>query len=100
VPADVPVSKFWSLIMYGQRTKSFVPNSLDRAGIDSYEKSKLKTNSDGSVDIYLGIEAPKEYERNWLPSAGQNFFLIFRLYGPGKSAYDKTWKLPELEKVQ
>jgi hypothetical protein len=100
VPADVPVSKFWSLIMYGQRTKSFVPNSLDRAGIDSYEKSKLKTNSDGSVDIYLGIEAPKEYERNWLPSAGQNFFLIFRLYGPGKSAYDKTWKLPDLEKVQ
>ena len=100
VPADVPVDKFWSAIVYSQKTKSFVPNPLDRVGLDSYEKSKLKVNPDGSVDIYFGNDAPKEYENNWLPSAGEDFFVIFRFYGPGKSVYDKTWKLPDIERVQ
>lgn len=41
VPADVPVDKFWSAIVYSQKTKSFIPNSLNRVGLDSYDKSKL-----------------------------------------------------------
>jgi hypothetical protein len=55
-----------------QRTKSFIPNPLNRVGLDSYDKSKLKTNTDGWVDIYLGNEAAKGYEENWLPSAGED----------------------------
>jgi uncharacterized protein (TIGR03000 family) len=97
IPPDVPVDKFWSVIVYSQKTKSFIPNPLDRAGLDSYEKAKLKTNRDGSVDIYFGDSAPAGSEDNWLPSAGEDFFLIFRLYGPQKSVYDKTWKLPDVE---
>jgi len=96
----VPVDKFWSVIAYSQRTKSFIPNSQNRFGLDSYENSKLKTNPDGSVDIYFGNEAPKGYESNWLPSAGEDFFLIFRLYGPEKSVYDRTWRMTDIEQVQ
>jgi hypothetical protein len=99
VPKDVPVDKFWSAIVYSQRTKSFVPNKLDRVGLDSYDKSKLKTNPDGSVDIYFGREAPPRFEGNWLPS-DEDFFLIFRLYGPQKSVYEKTWRLPDIERVE
>ena len=100
VPADVPVDKFWSVIVYSQLTKSFVPNPLDHFGLDSYEKSKLKRNADNSVDIYIGNDAPKGFESNWLPSAGQDFFVIFRLYGPAKSFYEKTWEAPDIERVK
>jgi len=99
VPADVPVDKFWSAIVYSQKTKSFIANPLNRIGLDSYDKSKLKTNPDGSVDIYFGNKAPEGYESNWLPSAGEDFFVIFRLYGPAKSVYERTWKLPDIELV-
>ncbi|UPK29088.1 DUF1214 domain-containing protein [Bradyrhizobium sp. 195] len=66
VPADVPVDKFWSVIVYNQNTKSFIPNDLDQVGLDSYDKSKLKANADSSVNIYLGNSAPKGEEKNWL----------------------------------
>jgi hypothetical protein len=99
VPADVPVDKFWSAIVYSQKTKSFIPNPLNRAGLDSYDKSKLKTNSDGSVDLYFGIRPATGYEENWLPSASEDFFVIFRLYGPAKPVYEKTWRLPDIERV-
>lgn len=100
VPADVPVDKFWSVIVYSQKTKSFVPNTQDRIGLSSYDKSKLKANADGSIDLYLASVAPSGFLGNWLPSAGQDFFVIFRFYGPAKSVYEKTWKLPDIERVQ
>jgi hypothetical protein len=96
VPADVPVDKFWSIIVYSQRTKGFVSN-VNPVGLSSYDK--LKLNTDSSVDIYLGNAAPTGYEGNWLPAAGEDFFLFFRLYGPAKSVYEKTWKLPDIERL-
>ncbi len=99
VPANVPVDKFWSAIVYSQKTKSFIPNRLNRVGLAFYEKSKLKTNANGSVDLFFGNRTPKGYEQNWLPSAGEDFFVIFRLYGPGKSVYEKTWRLPDIEQA-
>jgi hypothetical protein len=33
-------------------------------------------------------------------TAGKNFFLIFRLNGPEKVFFEKTWKLADVEKVQ
>jgi hypothetical protein len=63
-------------------------------------KSKLKSNPDGTIDIYFGSKAPEGYESNWLPSAGEDFFLIFRFYGPAKSIYQKTWKMPDIERIQ
>ena len=99
VPADVPVDKFWSIIVYSQKTKSFIPNPLGQIGLDSYEKSKLKANADGSINIYLGNAAPKGEESNWIPSAGQDFFVIMRYYGPGKAVYEKTWSMPDIERL-
>jgi hypothetical protein len=66
-------------------------------GLD--EKSKLKANADGSINIYLGNAAPKGEEKNWLPSAGEDFFVIMRYYGPAKSLYEKTWSMPDIERV-
>ena len=31
--------------------------------------------------------------------AGQEWFPWFRVYGPEKEVFDKSWKLPDIEKV-
>jgi hypothetical protein len=98
VPADTPARDFWSVIVYSMKTKSMIPNPQSRSGLSSYDKSKLSMNADGSVDLYFGPTAPSGKEANWLPT-GEDFFLIFRLYGPGKAYFDKTWKMDDIEQV-
>jgi hypothetical protein len=59
----------------------------------------LKTNEDGSVDLYFAPMAPEGLESNWvktLPEKG--FFLYFRVYGPKKEFFDRKWTLNDLEK--
>lgn len=99
VPAKVPASDFWSVIAYSKKTKAFIYNDIDRVGLSSYDKEVLKTNDDGSVDIYFGETAPKGFESNWIPTAGEDFFLLFRLYGPEEPFFDKSFKLPDVERV-
>ena len=53
---------------------------------------------DKNLDI--GPKAPAGFEKNWITSAGKDFFLIFRLYGPEKPLFERTWRLAEVEKVQ
>jgi hypothetical protein len=33
-------------------------------------------------------------------TAGRGWFPYFRLYGPEKPLFEKTWKLPDVETVQ
>ena len=98
VPADTPARDFWSVIAYSMKTKSMIPNPQNRAGLSSYDKSKLLMNTDGSVDLTFGPTAPSGKEASWLPT-GEDFFLILRLYGPGNGYFDKTWKMNDIEQV-
>lgn len=105
VPAAVPARDFWSVIVYDMDTKSFVcagpcDTADNRVGLSSFDKPNMSQNGDGSVDIYFGPKVPTRFERNWITSAGKNFFLVFRFYGPEKALFDKTWKLPEVERVE
>jgi hypothetical protein len=99
VPAQVPARDFWSVIVYSKKTKAFVYNDLGRVGLSSYDKSKMKVNEDGSVDIYFGKTAPEGLSSNWIPTAGEDFFLLFRFYGPEEAFFDRSFKLPDLEKI-
>jgi len=58
-----------------------------------------KVNDDGSYDVYFSPEAPKGKESNWIPT-GEDFFLLFRLYGPESKDFYKTWMLGDLEKLK
>jgi hypothetical protein len=98
VPPEVPASQFWSAIVYSMNTKGFIGNA-SRVGISSYDKTALKTNDDGSVDLYFGGKAPKGKESNWLPT-GEPFFVMFRYYGPQPAFWDKSWTMPDVEKVK
>ncbi|MDX2320797.1 MAG: DUF1214 domain-containing protein [Moritella sp.] len=97
VPKDTPAKDFWSVIVYSMETKGFVRNAK-RVGLSSRNKETMQVNSDGSYDVYLGPKAPKGKESNWIPT-GEDFFLLFRLYGPESKTFYKTWVLGDIEKI-
>ena len=69
------------------------------AAHSSYDK--LKTNPDGSLDLYFGLTAPKGFESNWVKTVpDRGFFPMFRWYGPLEPFFDKSWSLPDVELVK
>jgi len=98
VPKDTPAKDFWSVIVYSMETKGFLEGAK-RVGLSSRDKDTLQMNEDGSVDIYFAPQAPPGMETNWIPT-GEDFFLLFRLYGPDKPLFDKTWKLGDVERMK
>ncbi len=75
-----PVNGFWSLTMYDAQY-FFVANPLNRYTLS--QRNKLKTNADGSIDLYIQHESPgKDKESNWLPAPKDAFVLMMRLYWP------------------
>jgi hypothetical protein len=97
VPADTPAEDFWSVIVYSLETKGFIKNA-ERVGLASTNIENMIQNEDGSVDIYFAPEAPEGQEANWIPT-GEDWFILFRLYGPKEGWFESGWKLPDFEKV-
>jgi hypothetical protein len=98
VPANPPVRQYWSVTVY-DRTLHTLLRDVKRASRAS-NASEVQKNKDGSVDVYFGPEPPPGKESNWVPTKpGQGFEFIFRLYGPTEALFEKTWKLPDVEKV-
>lgn len=98
VSADTPAKDFWSVIVYSMKSKGFMEN-VDRVGLSSQQLSSMKKNADGSVDIYFAPAAPAGLDTNWIPTR-EDFFLLFRLYGPDKPLFEKTWTLADVEKTK
>lgn len=98
VPKDTPAKDFWSVIVYSMKSKGFVENA-PRVGLSSRNTDTMKMNNDGSYDVYFSPKAPKGHEENWIPT-GEDFFLLFRLYGPESKTFYKTWSLGDLEKIE
>ena len=97
VPANTPAGDFWSAIAYSFATHGFIEGS-ERVGISSVNKESLKVNDDGSVDLYFAPSAPEGQETNWIPTR-EKFWVCLRLYGPEKELFDKSWSLPDIEKI-
>lgn len=96
VPANPPVKLYWSVTAYDHDTHALIKNV--RWASRSSHTPGLAKNADGSVDIYFGPTAPAGKESNWVPTDSRaHFELLFRLYGPEKPFFDKSWKLPDLE---
>jgi hypothetical protein len=97
VPANAPVRQYWSATVYDRATHAPIRNA--RWPSRSSQTPGLQKNADGSVDIYFGPSAPAGKESNWVPTnADGGFEVLFRFYGPEKPLFDKTWRLPEIEK--
>jgi hypothetical protein len=98
VPANAPVRLYWSATAYDRATHALIRDVA--RGSRASNSPDLQKNADGSVDIWFGPQAPAGKETNWVPTRlGGEFEVLFRLYGPEKSLFDKTWKLPDIEKL-
>jgi hypothetical protein len=98
VPANAPVKLYWSATVYDRETHALI-RDLPFSSRSSLTP-ELKKNADGSVDIYFGPKPPEGKDSNWIPtSADGKFEVLFRLYGPEKPLFDKSWQLPDIEKI-
>jgi hypothetical protein len=99
VPADTPAHDFWSIVAYEVGTNAFIHNPDDRVAVSSYDKGTLTINDDGSVDVYIGPAAPDGLASNWIPTAGRDFWLIMRFYGPDLPLFDGSWSVGPVDKI-
>jgi hypothetical protein len=99
VPANAPVRLYWSATVYDGNTHALIRDS--RWSSRSSNTPGLQKNPDGSVDVYFAPSAPAGKESNWIPTRSNGHFeVLFRLYGPEKPFFDKTWKLPDIEALK
>ena len=100
IPPNAPMKQFWSITVYSQATRCLINNGTGRA--DRSSRHDLVKNADGSVDLYFGPgDAPKGMENNFVKTnEGEGFFVYLRLYAPMEPYFEKSWALPDIEKVK
>ena len=100
LPANIPVKDFWALTMYDTQTRCQLQTDQQFPTLDSYKKG-MKTNADGSIDVYFSPKPPQGQESNWLQTIpGKSWFVALRMYGPLQSWLDQTWRPGEIELVK
>jgi hypothetical protein len=90
-----PVDAFWSVTMYNNQSL-FFDNPLNRYVLNQY--SELKSNTDGSLYLYLQNQSPgPDKESNWLPAPPDSFKVVMRTYLPQPQVLNGTWQPPGVE---
>lgn len=99
VPKDAPVAQFWSVTVYDNETRCFVDTGVQP---DRSSRNDIVKNGDGSVDLYFGPSAPSgKPKSNWIKTLPQKgWFSYFRLYGPTQAYFDRSWVLPDIERIK
>lgn len=98
VPPKAPVEQYWSVTAYDRQTHALI-RGMPRASRSS-QIPEMQKNADGSVEVYFGPKSPAGKEANWVPTdPARKFELMFRAYAPTKALFDKSWVLPDVEKV-
>lgn len=100
LPPNVPVSNFWSVVVYDSQTRALLQTDQQFPSISSLKKGTV-INPDNSVDIYFGPRPPASNEANWIQTIpGKGWWTSLRLYGPLEPWFDKTWRPGEIELVK
>jgi hypothetical protein len=99
LPPNVPAKLYWSVTCYDTVTRSQIENGTPFAKISTF--TNPQKNADGSFDLYFGPKAPAGKEQNWVKTVpDKGWFFLFRLYGPEKAYFDRTWKPDDLVEVK
>ena len=100
LPPNIPARDFWSFVVYDNQSRSMLQTDQQFPSIGSNKKGVV-VNPDSSVDVWFGPTAPKGHEANWVQTVpGKGWNVLLRLYGPGQSWFDKTWRPGEFEPVK
>jgi hypothetical protein len=98
VPPSAPIKLFWSVTLYDVDTRALILNQQRIA--DRSSRMNLRKNDDDSIDIHCGPNAPAGFEQNWIPTVpGRNWFAYFRFYQPTEAYFDRSWPLPDFERL-
>ena len=100
MPAKVPVKQFWQIPIYEVATRSMIHTDQKKSALSCTQD--LKRNADCSVELYFGLELPESVsDKNWIKTKPcEGWFSYFRLYGPLEAYLDRSWVLPNIEKVK
>jgi len=75
-----------------------VANPINRFTIG--DRSNLKANADGSVDIYIQHNNPGgPKEPSWLPAPAGQFNILLRVYWPKEEMINGSWTPPPVKKI-
>jgi hypothetical protein len=97
VPADAPVTQYWSATAYNRDTHTLIAG-MERASRGS-QSPGLRANPDRSVDLYFGPTPPHGWKDNWIPTDPEGSFeVIFRFYGPTAPLFDHSWQLNDIQR--
>jgi len=97
VPANPPTKDFWSIIAYGNVSRTFI--NSPKFTVSSNDEG-VKVNADGSIDLYLSPKPVKDYEANTvITNPEEDAFLMFRFYGAKPELWDRKWKLGDPDPV-
>jgi hypothetical protein len=99
LPKNIPAKLYWSITCYDNKTRSQLHNGKPFSAISAFDKPTF--NSDGSVDLYFGPDVPATNQANWVKTVpGLGWFFLFRLYGPEKEYFDRSWKPDDLIEIK
>lgn len=93
---------FWSLAVYGSDTGDVTSSANGIYSLNSNDLALeiLKTNEDGSLDIYIGPDKPEEYFiNNWIETIYPNdkrLSLNIRVYVPDEITQEGLWVTPKI----
>jgi len=94
VPPNAPVRQYWSAVAYDRATHALMRN-IHRPSRSSLTP-ELAKEPDGSIELVFAPIAPN-VDANWIPtSAGEQFEVMFRFYGPEPAFFDRSWRLPDI----
>ncbi|MEU7072753.1 DUF1254 domain-containing protein [Streptomyces narbonensis] len=92
-----PVESFWSVTMYDTPDYYLVDNLAGRYSLGDRTPG-LVYGEDGSLTVVIQRERPDDPSEaaNWLPAPEGEFRPMIRLYTPGPSVLDGTYRLPPI----
>jgi hypothetical protein len=100
LPPNIPAGLYWAVTAYNPVDGTMPETSQPFPSRNQFDK--VKTNADGSVDIYFGPSKPAEAPaENWIQTISDRALLVaVRLYGAQTAFYDQTWKPDDIVKIK
>lgn len=93
-----PVDCFWSVTLYDRDTFMLVPNPIDRYAVGD-RSTDLHWGADGSLELWIQRDPPRDPQANWLPAPEGDFYLCLRAYQPRAAMLEGQYLPPDVQRL-